>query len=107
MNTKKIKINEENVGKRIDSLVPLLEEKLTRNAVQRLIEEENIKVNNQKTKHSYKVKLNDEIQISIPEAEKIDLKAQNIPLEIIYEDEDIIVVWCFWRCNFADWCIGL
>ena len=92
MNTKKIKINEENVGKRIDSLVPLLEEKLTRNAVQRLIEEENIKVNNQKTKHSYKVKLNDEIQISIPEAEKIDLKAQNIPLEIIYEDEDIIVV---------------
>ncbi len=92
MNTKKIKINEENVGKRIDSLVPLLEDKLSRNAVQRLIEEENIKVNNQKTKHSYKVKLNDEIQISIPEAEKIDLKAQNIPLEIIYEDEDIIVV---------------
>ena len=92
MNTKKIKINEENVGKRIDSLVPLLEDKLSRNAVQRLIEEENIKVNNQKTKHSYKVKLNDEIQISIPEAEKIDLKAQDIPLEIIYEDEDIIVV---------------
>ena len=92
MNIKKIKVNEENIGKRIDSFISLLEKHISRSAVQRLIEEENIKVNGEKTKGSYKVKLNDEIEINIPNAKEIDLKAQEIPLNIIYEDNDIIVV---------------
>ena len=92
MNIKKIKVNDENIGKRIDSFISLLEKHISRSAVQRLIEEENIKVNGEKTKGSYKVKLNDEIEINIPNAKEIDLKAQEIPLNIIYEDNDIIVV---------------
>lgn len=92
MNMKKIKVNEENIGKRIDSYIPSIEKEISRSAVQRLIEEENIKVNGEKTKVSYKVKLNDEIEINIPEAKEIDLKAQEIPLNIIYEDNDIVVV---------------
>ena len=65
---------------------------ISRSMVQKLIKEENIKVNGKETKHSYKLKLNDEIEISIPEAKEIDLKAQDIPLDIIYEDDDIIVI---------------
>lgn len=92
MNIKKIKIDEENVGKRIDRVISLLEKEISRSTVQRLIKEENIKVNGQKIKDSYKVKLEDEIEIVIPEAKEIDLKAEDIPLDIIYEDDDIIVV---------------
>lgn len=87
-----IKINEESVGKRIDSFIPSIKKDISRSMVQKLIEEKNIKVNGKETKHSYKLKLNDEIEISIPEAKEIDLKAQDIPLDIIYEDDDIIVI---------------
>lgn len=87
-----IKINEESVGKRIDSFIPSIKKDISRSMVQKLIEEKNIKVNGKETKHSYKLKLNDEIEISIPEAKEIDLKAQDIPLDIIYEDNDIIVI---------------
>ena len=92
MNIKKIKIQEAQSGKRIDGLIPLIEKDLSRTAVQRLIKEENIKVNGTRTKDAYKVQIGDEIEIKIPDAKKIDLKAQDIPLDIIYEDKDILVV---------------
>ena len=92
MDLKKIRINEKDVGKRIDSLIPNIESEISRSMVQKLIAENNIKVNNEKTKSSYKLKLNDEIEINIPEAKEINLKAQDIPLDIIYEDKDIIVI---------------
>ena len=87
-----IKINEDNVGKRIDSFIPLVQKEISRSMVQKLIEQKNIKVNGKETKHSYKLKLNDEIEITIPQAKEIDLKAQDIPLNLIYEDNDIIVI---------------
>ncbi len=87
-----IKINEENVGKRIDSFIPIVQKDISRSMVQKLIEQNNIKVNGKETKHSYKLKLNDEIEIIIPKAKEIDLKAQDIPLDVIYEDNDIIVI---------------
>lgn len=87
-----IKINEDNVGKRIDSFIPLVQKEISRSMVQKLIEQKSIKVNGKDTKHSYKLKLNDEIEITIPQAKEIDLKAQDIPLNVIYEDNDIIVI---------------
>ena len=87
-----IKINKENVGNRIDSFIPIVQKDISRSMVQKLIEQNDIKVNGKKTKHSYKLKLNDEIEIIIPEAKEIDLKAQDIPLDVIYEDNDIIVI---------------
>ena len=87
-----IKINEENVGNRIDRFIPIVHKDISRSMVQKLIEQNDIKVNGKKTKHSYKLKLNDEIEIIIPEAKEIDLKAQDIPLDVIYEDNDIIVI---------------
>lgn len=87
-----IKVNEKNVGKRIDSFIPMIQEDISRSMVQKLIEQKNIKVNGKETKHSYKLKLNDEIEIFVPEAKEINLKAQDIPLNVIYEDNDIIVI---------------
>ena len=59
---------------------------------QRLIEDGNILVNGKNAKVSYKIQENDKISVEIPEPKQIELKAQNIPIEIIYEDSDIIVV---------------
>ena len=92
MNSEEIIAKNEAVGKRLDMYIPTIKEELSRNTVQRLIEEGNITVNNQEKKGSYKIKINDKIKINIPEAKEINLKAQNIPLEVIYEDDDIIVI---------------
>ena len=65
---------------------------LSRTMIQKLIENGEISVNGLKKKISYKVQLGDEIIINIPEVKETDLKPQDIPIEVIYEDNDIIVV---------------
>lgn len=85
-----MKKGEEN--NRIDSYLTRQKDELSRVAVQRLIEEEKILVNGRKTKSSYKTQENDEITIEEEKPKEIELQAQNIPVEIIYEDNDIIVV---------------
>lgn len=89
---KEIIVNKEDFGKRLDSYISNKDINLSRTAIQRLIEDENILVNGKKQKISYKVSENDKITINIPEAKEINLKAQDIPIEIVYEDDDIIVV---------------
>ena len=82
---------EEN-NKRIDAY---LSEKLndtSRVTIQRLISEGKILVNGKKIKASYKVQEGDKIQVEEEKPVEVSIKAQNIPLEIIYEDNDIIVV---------------
>ena len=86
-----IKVNDENIGKRIDAYLAANTEN-SRDNIQRLIENEKILVNGKKTKVSYKVQLNDEISIEDEEPKEIGLKAQDIPIDILYEDSDIIVV---------------
>ena len=87
---KKLIVDEENI--RLDSYVSKKCNDLSRTMIQKLIEEGAILVNGLKKKISYKVNLNDKIDIDIPEAKETDLKPQNIPIEVIYEDDDIIVV---------------
>ncbi len=85
-------VKKEEVGNRIDSYISQKKEELSRVAVQRLIENEKLFVNGKKTKPSYKVQENDQITVEEEKPKEIQLKAQNIPLEIIYEDNDMIVV---------------
>ena len=92
MDNKKITVKEDGIGKRLDVYISETEKDISRSMVQKLIEEENIKVNNKKQKASYKVQLGDLIEINIPEAKEVNIKAQDIALDIIYEDEDIIVI---------------
>lgn len=77
--------------KRIDAYLSEKTE-YSRTAIQRLIDEDKIKVNGKKEKSSYKVQIGDKIEIEEEPAKEIELKAQDIPLEILYEDNDIIVV---------------
>lgn len=84
-------VKEEDIGKRIDAFLAINTE-YSRTNIQRLIENEKVIVNGKKVKTSYKVQLNDEINIEEEEPKETELKAQNIPLEILYEDNDIIVV---------------
>ena len=88
---KKELIVENEESKRIDAFISENTE-YSRTAVQRLIEENKIRVNGKKEKASYKVQNGDKIEIEEEPAKEIELKAQDIPLEILYEDNDIIVV---------------
>lgn len=92
MNIKKIKVNDEFEGKRIDVYISSVDTQLSRTMIQKLIQEKNIKVNGKIVKASYKVVSGDEIEMEIPEPKEINLKPQNIPLDVIYEDNDIIVI---------------
>ena len=85
-------INKEEENNRIDSYLAKKKNGISRVAVQRLMEEEKILVNGRKIKPSYKIQKNDEITVEEEVPKEIELKAQDIPIEIIYEDKDIIVV---------------
>ena len=92
MNKEEYKINEDLVGIRLDKAISLKDKDLSRVAVQRLIDEENILVNRKKTKSSYKLNLDDIVTIIKKEAKETEIKPQDIPLDIVYEDNDILVV---------------
>ena len=82
----------EESGKRLDAYITSIDSEITRTAAQRLIEQGNILVNGEKKKTAYKVSNGDIITLEKEEPKEIELKAQNIPIDIVYEDDDIIVV---------------
>lgn len=85
-------VEKEEIGKRLDAYLSLKNEKISRTMVQKLIEEGNILVNGKNPKASYKVSEGDKITLEEIEPKEISLKAQDIAVDIIYEDKDIIVV---------------
>ena len=89
---KKIIINKEKAGNRIDKILSDSGIAVSRAAIQRLIENGNVLVNEKSTKPSYKVQENDVILLEEEAPQEVNLKPQDIPLDIIYEDTDIIVI---------------
>ena len=85
-------VKKEDMNKRIDKLISEVYKDISRVMIQKLIIEENLKVNDNKVKASYKVNVGDIIEFNIDEPEELDIKAQDIPLDVIYEDNDIIVI---------------
>lgn len=88
--TKEIIVSQD--GIRLDAYIAKKENNLSRSMIQKLIQSANILVNGSVQKESYKVKMNDIITINIPLAKESELLKQNIPLNIIYEDDDILVI---------------
>lgn len=78
--------------KRIDNFLNNNLEDVSRNRIQKLIEEKQVLVNNKSINKNYKIKENDKIIINIEEPKEIDILPENIPLNIVYEDEDVILV---------------
>lgn len=89
---KEYNINEELQNIRLDKAVAMLNHDISRSMIQKMLEEEKIRVNGTVEKPSYKTKLGDCIQVEEVVPKEVELKAQDIPLEIVYEDDDIIVV---------------
>ena len=83
---------DEEAGSRLDVFVSKFVPELTRTRVQQLIKEEAVIVNDRPSKNSYKLKYEDEVKVKIPEAKPLELNAENIPLDIRYEDKDMLVV---------------
>ena len=77
----KLILEADETGKRLDAYLAENTE-LTRTRIQQLIKEENIKVNDKKTKSSYKIEMGDTIKVFIPEKKEIDLVPQNISINI-------------------------
>lgn len=87
-----LRIDESQVGIRLDKFVADNIKELSRVYVQELIEEGYITVNDKNSKSSYKTCLNDEIIVTFKEETSCDVEAQDIPLDIVYEDKDVIVI---------------
>lgn len=84
---------EDAAGERIDSYIANHLDGPSRSFVQRLIEQGEVILNGKVlTSKKEKLKANDEIEISIPEPEELKIEAEDIPLDIVYEDEDVLVV---------------
>jgi 23S rRNA pseudouridine1911/1915/1917 synthase len=78
--------------KRLDVFLVNREPKLSRSAIQRLIEQGRVKINGQVVRPSQKIKPGDVIAFDIPKAEPLELKGESIPLEILYEDDALLVL---------------
>ena len=81
-----------NIGTRLDAYIASMDDNLSRMTVKKLIEDNKVIVNGNIAKSSYKVKENDVIELEEPEAKTVDIVAQDIPIDVVYEDNDIIVV---------------
>jgi 23S rRNA pseudouridine1911/1915/1917 synthase len=85
-------ILEEQKGDRIDKVISSFDEEWSRTQVQQWIKEGNILVNGQQIKTNYKCITNDQIVITIPDPEELDVLPEDLNLEIFYEDKDVLVV---------------
>lgn len=82
----------ENAGVRLDKFLVDMMDDFTRSAVQKLIDDECVLVNDKPIAKNYKCKIGDTISVFVPDAKPLEAEAQNIPLDIVYEDDDLLVV---------------
>lgn len=87
-----MKITNCDVNERLDVFLSEKLENCTRSYIKTLIESGNILVNGKQVKAGYKLKSTDVIDIEFPPVEKISTEPENIPLNIVYEDEDLLVI---------------
>ena len=77
---------------RIDKVLATKIPTLSRSRIQELVQDKNILVNGKRVKTSYKVQKNDLVSVSVPKLKPLAVIPEDIPLDIIYEDQDVIVV---------------
>lgn len=88
----KFVIENEHNGIRLDSGVANLLSNLTRSYVKKLIDEGAILVNGKASKASYKLIIGDELTVNLPEPVKLYIEPQDIPLNIVYEDDSLLII---------------
>lgn len=92
MTNYKFIVDDAYAGERIDKTLSELLDNQTRSYIQKLIKDNAINVNGSIVKANYKLRDEDVIEVTIPDAKALDVKAQDIPLDILYEDNDILMI---------------
>ena len=92
MNEILIDVPQEYEGERIDKFLSILINDSSRNSIQKLIEDGKVLANGNTVNKKYKVKIDDEIKVLPSELKALDAEPENIPLDIVYEDDDLLVV---------------
>lgn len=92
MNKLELVVSDDCKGSRLDKWLSEQFSELTRNAVQKLIESGEVLIDGKPVNKNYKLKGGEKSVVSIPEPQVLDVKPQNIPIEIVYEDDDLLVV---------------
>lgn len=87
-----IHVTDETVGLRIDKVICQCIDGMSRSAVQKIIDEGNVSIDGNVISKNYKVRADDVIKVIIPQAKELEIIAENIPLDIRYEDSDLLVV---------------
>ncbi len=85
-------MTEEYEGERIDKCMAMLVDSLSRNYIQKLIRDGQVLVNGSPVQVSYLVQTDDEVSFTLPPSREPNIRPENIPLDILYEDEDLLVV---------------
>lgn len=85
-------VDDNNAGIRLDKLLADVLSDFTRSALTKIINDGNVKVNGIVVSKNYKSRSGDEVEIIVPDAKPLDVTAENIPLDIVYEDDDLLVV---------------
>lgn len=86
------KTTKEEAGVRIDRFLSEKNEEISRSYLQKLLKEKQITVNNAPVKANYKIQAEDFIRVELPDMEEPDILPEDIPLDILYEDKDVLVV---------------
>lgn len=92
MTNYKFIVDDAYAGERIDKTLSELLDNQTRSYIQKLIKDNAINVNGSIVKANYKLRDEDVIEVTIPDAKALDVKEQDIPLDILYEDNDILMI---------------
>lgn len=92
MKSFRLYVSSETAGVRIDKWLSDNIDDLSRSSIQSLLKENNILINSQAVKKNYKLQTNDVIDINIPVPKELDIIPQDIPIDIVYEDDDLLVV---------------
>ena len=85
-------VNEDTQGERIDKLLSAFSTELTRSAAQKLLSDGCVTIDGKPVSKNYKAKYGDRISVVIPKAKELDVLPEDIPLDIRYEDDDLLVV---------------
>lgn len=85
-------VSEDDEGERVDKYLSLLLPDLTRSYIQKHIADGKLLVNEKVSKANYRLKCDDKVFLSVPDSIIPDIEPQNIPIDIVYEDEDVAIV---------------
>lgn len=83
---------DEDIGQRLDKWLISKDIEITRSALQKLIDEGGVTVNGEPQSKNYKLKKGDTVELMIPEPKELEVTAQDIPIDIVYEDKHLLVV---------------